>query len=260
MSHTAYHSLVCAAHVVLDPFPFGGGVTFSDSLTCPRTRARSKASTNTKANTGTRASANTRASTGTRARALTPPSFVTAPALQTVHALGHGLATALSLAQRDQNQHQKDLQVDNPVKLNDQDKRTLHRTPRILPISIPGFRHDVIRYNDTYVMTATCVQSNLSSPVKSSSQISQSNLTSPVMEMIDAYARAAVQLAQQTWEQRQNHDSKYYHRNTNNKNDLDTTPASRKNHRKQSELDNVLYDINDEVVHEWKSFLLRIWY
>jgi hypothetical protein len=33
-SHSDYLSVVCAADVTLDPFPFGGGVTLSDSLSC----------------------------------------------------------------------------------------------------------------------------------------------------------------------------------------------------------------------------------
>jgi predicted O-linked N-acetylglucosamine transferase (SPINDLY family) len=49
---------------VLDPFPFGGGVTLSDSIRCPR-----------------------------------PVPFVTLPALQEVHRIGAGIAKALSLTE-----------------------------------------------------------------------------------------------------------------------------------------------------------------
>jgi len=34
LPHTQYAQLVCTAHVTLDPFPFGGGVTLTDSIAC----------------------------------------------------------------------------------------------------------------------------------------------------------------------------------------------------------------------------------
>ena len=184
-----------------------------------------------------------------RTRALTPPSFVTAPALQTVHALGHGLATALALFEkRDQETTQDDIQDNeqNSTQGN-KDMRKCERTPKILSISIP----------DT--ASTTCAQSNLTPPVKCASQ-------NDVMEMINAYARAAVQLAQQTWKQRRNHDSTSQNNNNkdfDSKEQRETTPdgqsiESNRIKRKQSELDDILYDVNDEVVREWKSFLLRI--
>jgi len=37
MSHDLYIRLVCGCDVTLDPFPFGGGVTLVDSLSCPWT-------------------------------------------------------------------------------------------------------------------------------------------------------------------------------------------------------------------------------
>jgi hypothetical protein len=35
MPHDLYSKLVCGVDVTLDPFPFGGGVTLTDSLLCP---------------------------------------------------------------------------------------------------------------------------------------------------------------------------------------------------------------------------------
>ena len=116
------------------------------------------------------------------------------------------------------------------------------------------------RQNISDTTSSTCAQSNLTPPVK---RVSQND----VMEMIDTYARAAVQLAQQTWKQRQNHDDSTSQNNDNNdfdsKEKRETTPddqsiESTRIKRKQSELDDILYDVNDEVVREWKSFLLRI--
>lgn len=55
-----YLEVVCALDVVLDPFPFGGGLTLVDAVSCPD-----------------------------------PVPFVTAGGLQTVHMLGQGIARAL---------------------------------------------------------------------------------------------------------------------------------------------------------------------
>ena len=240
-----------------------------DSLTCPGTRARSKVRKG--GSTGTKG--NTRANKRTRTKALIPPSFVTAPALQTVHALGHGLATTLALAQRDQRDYENhdgggDRQGDSCDQndWNDGEMITadMKTSSAILPISIPDV-HDA--------SVSSWAQSNRTAPVTSPTQISQSNLTASVtylsqnnvMEMIDTYARAAVQLANQTWKQRQTHNTMSYNTQKKKKHDFDSTSAAghqsrktRKITRKQSELDNVLYDVNDEVVHEWISFLRRI--
>ena len=244
-----------------------------DSLTCPGTTARS--SVRKGGSAGTKAS--TRATTKIRTKALIPPSFVTAPALQTVHVLGHGLATALALAQRDQRDYENHDGVGNGLDdLWDQNNRNdgemiaadeMKTSSAILPISIPDV-HDATVSN--------CAQSNVTASIQSTSQISQSNLTASVkylsqndvMKMIDAYAQAAVQLANQTWKRRQTHNTISNNTNTQKKKrkrDFDSTSIgghpsrnTRKLTRKQSEVDNVLYDVNDEVIHEWIHFLRRI--
>ena len=72
--HHEYHASVCAAHVALDPFPFGGGVTLSDALRCPVTLTHGTADV-----------------VASRYHAVP---VVTAPQLQTVHRLGQGILTA----------------------------------------------------------------------------------------------------------------------------------------------------------------------
>ena len=62
MNHEHYSKVICGGDVTLDPFPFGGGVTLTDSLAC-----------------------------------LIPVPFVTSAALQTVHALGRGFAKSMGL-------------------------------------------------------------------------------------------------------------------------------------------------------------------
>ena len=56
-----YEAVVCSLHVTLDPFPFGGGLTLVDGLSCPE-----------------------------------PVPFVTVSALQSVHRLGAGFVAALA--------------------------------------------------------------------------------------------------------------------------------------------------------------------
>ena len=57
VQHNTYEDIICGADVTLDPFPFGGGVTLTDSLSCP----------------------------------LKPVPYVTSGYLQTVHNLGVGI-------------------------------------------------------------------------------------------------------------------------------------------------------------------------
>ena len=63
MQEADYQIVVCGAHVNLDPFPFGGGVTLTDALGCP-----------------------------------IPVPFVSVGDLQSVHHLGSGIASALNLS------------------------------------------------------------------------------------------------------------------------------------------------------------------
>ena len=157
-----------------------------------------------------------------------------------MHALGQGLATALALSPGDQRVHK------SHSDLNNRKITTNEPTPAILPISVP---------------------------FKSTSQISLSNLSAPVifpsqhdvMEMIDAYARAAVQLALQTWKRRQTHNASLS--DGNKIHDIDRTLVDRQSivpkmirklAKTQLQPDNILYDVNDEVVREWITFLRRI--
>ena len=61
MSHEDYMTVLCSMSVNLDPFPFGGGVTLTDSMFCG-------------------------------------VPFVTIPSLQSVHKLGAGIANRLNLS------------------------------------------------------------------------------------------------------------------------------------------------------------------
>ena len=74
-SHHIYEAIVCGADVTLDTFPFGGGVTLSDSLSC-----------------GLKVSTSGEIS----AENFRPVPFVTSSRLQTVHSLGHGFARKIN--------------------------------------------------------------------------------------------------------------------------------------------------------------------
>ena len=75
MSHSLYKTLLCElSDVVLDPFPFGGGVTLVDALTCSRKAQQLRSSGPTQPD-----------------RAV----IITSGSLQSVHQLGSGIATRL---------------------------------------------------------------------------------------------------------------------------------------------------------------------
>jgi hypothetical protein len=74
MPHDLYARLVCSADVTLDPFPFGGGVTMTDSLLCRRQPDIRLTYPEDEA----------------KSRTFVVP-FVTSSALQTVHAIGSGI-------------------------------------------------------------------------------------------------------------------------------------------------------------------------
>ena len=65
-----YEAVVCSLHVTLDPFPFGGGLTLVDGLSCPE-----------------------------------PVPFVTVSALQSVHRIGAGFVAALAREQQGDETH-----------------------------------------------------------------------------------------------------------------------------------------------------------
>jgi hypothetical protein len=77
MSHDKYRSLLCSlgsSHVILDPYPFGGGVTVVDGLSCTEQEHEELYDS------------------------IIPPVVVTSGGLQTVHRLGNGIMRTLGEA------------------------------------------------------------------------------------------------------------------------------------------------------------------
>jgi hypothetical protein len=95
---------VCASDVTLDPFPFGGGVTLTDSLSC-RTSIELQAPAKEQLPSGSCAVANNDSTSKTSTCTPRGPMeieyivpFATAPELDSVHRLGAGIAVALNMS------------------------------------------------------------------------------------------------------------------------------------------------------------------